>query len=572
MPTGHGPNAKSAYDFRRYPDAPGGPIAVAGIKVHVTFDRSVSPDQVGRVWERAQLATDLAFNHGQRLLSGDRVLVDLVHTPDPAAANLHIHVSDTPGPWHPDSHPDAIARQLREQLGLPPEPGQHGRGLSPDEIRRISNDIAKANTPARFRGLEEGHRYGRGRLRALEDPAYQHAVEDALRDGNRFLIGADPRTNAYGQLINDGGPERPGRRNNCLVQSLAALSSFHGDPQVGLARWPDERPDGSIDDRTGEQHGLERAQKFLGGQWANFARPGTPIHQQFAELHNWMHHQGPGSSALVINGWHARDPRTGQPLFHPNGAPVIDGTHATIIVYPHGASGPVWWDPQARTMSDHPPRAMVDGSAQLMFMTTPDPGASHATGIHPGTSRTVSGPDLSDRPGMADPSVPERVDLSAGTHTGTDHGRTGPGPDELGDRLGHGGGDRVPELVDGDGGRGLHGSEADRTPTDGRSDLPAEAEGEHPSHTGRFGDDPISDPRRFSDGTTGPDRGIPSEHQQEHSGLPADRLDGGERGRVGGMAERPERDVAGRGNLRGMSADDGVPWLPPSRPEIPIVK
>ena len=75
----------------------------------------------------------------------------------------------------------------------------------------------------------------------MEHPAYQRAVEDALRDHQGNLIAhADPRTNDYGHLVNDGGPSVPGRGNNCLDSSLSALSSFRGDPTVSAPRHPDE--------------------------------------------------------------------------------------------------------------------------------------------------------------------------------------------------------------------------------------------------------------------------------------------------------------------------------------------
>ncbi|MBL1072870.1 hypothetical protein JK358_00510 [Nocardia sp. 2] len=552
VPTDRTPNAKPAYDFRRYPDAPGGPVAVTSIKVHVTFDGSVTPEHVAQVWEKAQLATDLAFNHGQPLLSGDRILVDLVHTQDPAAANLNIHVTDAPGPWHPANHPDAMAQRLREHLGLSGEPARNG--FSPGEIRQLSNDIAKANTPARFEGLENGHRFGRGRLQSLEDPAYQHSVEDALRDGNQFRVGADPRFNPYGQLINDGGPGQLGRGNNCLVSSLAAISSFHGDPQVGLARWPDQLPDGRFDTQTGEHAGLQRAADFLGGSWENFNQHGLPVDKQFTALHDWVQDLGPGSSALVVNGWHATDPATGQPLFHPDGTPVISSTHATVIVFPHDAAGPVWWDPQAGTYSAHPPKSLVEGSSRLMFMTNPsEAGAAHAPAGHPGTNPAVPGATLPHSPGMVDPSIPRGLDLPAETHSGSDRLGSGTGSHEPGDRFLDGRGHRVPELVDENGGGGLHPNQTLRPATDGSTDPSTPNHGHSSTRTGELGHDPIPGPDRNSDPTPDPSHRDLADNRQEHPGLPAHRVDDGQSGVLDRLAPVPGRDLADPGDVPGVA-------------------
>ncbi|MEG8182099.1 hypothetical protein GZH49_26730 [Nocardia terpenica] len=550
--TGHGRDGKPAYDFRRYPEAPGGPIAVAGVKVHVTFDRSVTPDQVGRVWERAQLATDLVFNHGQRLLSGDRVLVDLAHTADPAEANLHIHVSDTAGPWHPDGHLEAVADRLREQLGLSTEPRQHGAGLSRDEIRRISNDIAKSNTPAALDGLPETRVIGSGHLQQLERAEYQHAVEDALRDGNRFLVGADPRTNPYGWQINDGGLRRPGRNTNCVDNCLAALSCFHGRPEVALARWRDHA------DEAGDLgESPDRAGAWIGGQWGQY-NDGRPIAAQYQALHERMLRAGPGSSALVGQSWHSRDDN-GVPLYHRDGSPVLNGGHAVVIVYPHGASGPVWWDPQAATFSDHPPRALTDRAGEMVYMTV-DPERGHLDGARTGdqgTSSALSGTDLRSHGGVPDDSVRARMGVPTEAHPGADGRRPADRYGELrggqADRGGDGPRESGPDHDRGDVRRG----DPDRSAGAGVSDLPRAVEGEHPPHPRERADDRVPRPRAEPDSPARAVRGLSAEDRQDHLRLPADSTTGDERPVLGGTQEPPGRHLADRGNLRGI--DHGEP-------------
>ncbi|QLY30760.1 hypothetical protein H0264_37675 [Nocardia huaxiensis] len=550
VPIDHSPNGKPAYDFHRHPDAHGGPIAVTSIKVHVTFDGTVTPEHVARVWEHAQLATDLAFNHGQRLLSGDRVMVDLVHTSDPSTAHLNIHVTDAPGPWHPNSHPDAMAQQLREHLGLFAEPDRSGFG--PEEIRQLSNDIAKANTPAALDGLRDTRSFGREQLQQVEKPEYQHAVEDALRDGNRFLVGADPRDNPYGRLINDGGPEQPGRSNDCLDNSLAALSSFNGRPEVAAPRWPDRLPDGSIDNRSGERGGLQRAAEWIGGEVQSY-NDGRPVKDQFQALHNWIEQLGPGSSALVYNQWHAVDSAV-QPLFHENGTPKIDGAHATVVVYPRDASGPVWWDPQLSRFSDTPPSYLADRSAHMEFMTVDPQGGPHGAGTapHHEPAGAVPGRDLPG-PGVRDDLDRARLGVPPETHPRADRPEPGSGPGELRGEQEHGGGDRAPEPAPthdrGDVRRGDPGG-----PTDRQTDLPTPAEREHPTTPGRFDHDPVPGANRI-DSTTGPDHGIPADHRQEHPRVPADSTHGSERGVVDGLAPESGRPLAEPGDVPGVGPD-----------------
>ncbi|MBF6062794.1 hypothetical protein IU500_13565 [Nocardia terpenica] len=551
---GRGRNARPVYDVRRYPNAHGGPITVIRIRTHVAVDRHIPPHEVQRLWENTQLATDLAFNHGQRLLSGDRVLIDLVHTPDPNTAHLHINVSDdlrNPANWHPNTQPDLAAERLRHQLGL--ESG-HGPGLNPAEIRQLSNDITHANTGAGIENPSELRKFGKNELQGVERAEYQAAVEDSLRDGDRFLVGADPRSNDYGQLINDGGIGVQGRSNNCLDCALSALASFLGRPQVSAPRWPDRLPDRTIDTHSGEASGLDRAAQWI-GDGLHQDTSGRPIPEQFARLHELISNMGPGSSALVVNEWHAHDPRTGQPLFNADGTPRTAGSHATVIVYPHDATGPVWWDPQAGTTSDHPPAQLAHGSTGLWYTPIPaDEGGAHGGIPHQGASGAVPGPNLQPRPPVPPLPVRDRLAGPADPHPGADHSGTGGRSDEPGDRLGDRSSHRVPELeLDNDRGRPPRG-ETDRTPPDGAAGVSAPGAAEHPAHAGGLGDDRLRRPDPIPDRTAGGEHRVSPDHQQEHSHVPADSTHGGERGLLGGDAQQPGRDLAGRGDLGGVEA------------------
>ncbi|MVU81545.1 hypothetical protein GPX89_30430 [Nocardia sp. ET3-3] len=548
------PTAPPTFDFSRHTDIPGAPIAMVRVKVAITHDGTLTPDQLLKVWEKAQLATDITFNRGQKLLSGDTLVLDLVPAPDPTTANLHLHLTNTPGPWHPDAPLAATARELRTHLGL--DPTQNMAPLTHLELRHVSDDIAAANTPARFRGLDGTRAYRPKSLSTLEDPVYQHAVRDALRDGNRFLIGADPRTNPYGVLINDGGPHQLGRSNDCVDNALAALASFHGDPQVAMPRWPDLKENGTVDTISGEANGSMRAARFLGGKWEGVSPTDAPIEKQFADLHERMTKLGPGSSAYVINGWHAKDGVTGEFLYEPNGSPVIRSSHATVVVYPHDAKGPVWWDPQQARMTDHPPQQMVDRSAGLAYMITPDErGGAHAPDPHPGTSRRVPESDLPVQPGMGDPPNRERLDLHQDTDARGDGSGPGSGPSRPGDRFGDREGTAVPEYLDPGRRGGLHPQQADRPTTDGRPDLPVPGADNDAPNPGDSGNDRVPHPNRFSDRTSFPANGIPGNDHQTSPVVHSDRLDPGARDVLGGVPESPDRSLAGTGDVRAVAGD-----------------
>ncbi|GIJ40339.1 toxin glutamine deamidase domain-containing protein [Micromonospora andamanensis] len=226
-------------------------------------------------------------------------------------------------------------------------------------------------------GLAQTRRLGPGELAPLEDPGYQWDVEQSLRTPDGYLLFADPSTHPYGQLVNDGGPDQPGRANNCLDSSLSALSSFFGDPRVSFPRWPDVRPDGSIETVTGEASGLDRAEEWLGVDWSGGSEglPTTPaeheaaVAEQYAQLHQRVAEAGPGSAALVVAEWVRTDPRTGE-LVLDNGHVQVRDSHAFVVVYPEGADGPVWWDPQRGTTWPQPPAAYLSQTYALWSMET----------------------------------------------------------------------------------------------------------------------------------------------------------------------------------------------------------
>ncbi|BCB82510.1 hypothetical protein Pflav_089200 [Phytohabitans flavus] len=280
---------------------------------------------------------------------------------------------------------------------------------------------------------------GPDNLAPIESPQYQQDLQQALDTGNGYEELADPSTHPYGQMVNDGGPSVPGRSNNCLDGSLAALSSFYGDPQVAAPRWADVNPDGTPDHRSGEADGLRRAVDWLGDTWTG-PPPGTPgdpagravaVAGQYADLHAQIAAAGPGASALVVADWISIDSATGQPNVDANGDVVREDAHAFVIVYPRGASGPVWWDPQSGRTWDSPPAAFVSATHTLWHIRadhlagSPAPTNSEGTPNVTGTAAdggtgTGADPEAGRTRDGGDP-VPVRVRLAgeAGPDGGT---------------------------------------------------------------------------------------------------------------------------------------------------------
>ncbi|MEU4319009.1 glycohydrolase toxin TNT-related protein [Nocardia fluminea] len=514
--------ARPSYRIRRF-QVGNRWVSVATICAHIPNTHLMSPAELSQEIEFAQRAVDAAFNHAQDLLSGDQFLVDLELTTDSAAADLRLNLQQ---------HPFDLSNDLREHMGLPRSTPD--TPLSPADLRSISNDIARANTPSPLSDMPGTRVFAPGYLRGVEIPQHQHAVEDALRDGNRFMIGADPRTNPYGRLINDGGPHVTGRNINCLDASLAALASFNGRPEVSAPRTVDLLPDGTVS-RQGERHGPDRAATWLGGQWQTFANPNQSVPDRFQALHDWISQMGPGSSALVLNDWQG------------------GGGHATAIVYPIGATGPVWWDPQQRTFSDSPPASLTSQSSSFRFMTVDQQGATNGAATTPnsGTSAGLPGADIPGA-GVQSPAEPTRLDLPRDSDPGGDRGGDGSGPGELrggqGDRSGH----HAVEHGAADDRRDVRRGDRNRDSDPSRTDLSPTESTDAPTNPARPGDDRVPRDGRIDSDNPADKRRPESDHRQGDPGNHSVHTIGADGGREGGVESAAQRHVADNGDIRGV--------------------
>ncbi|AVH22122.1 polymorphic toxin type 30 domain-containing protein [Nocardia cyriacigeorgica] len=538
---------RPAYEIRRHRLPSGEHVSVLTVRVHLAPGQNVGPADLQRLMRNTEYAIDHSFNTAPQLLGGDRLLVDVEFTSNPADAHIQAGTRRGIGDftnWSVDSSPAHLTDNLRLHLGLTPSMTDNA-GFDQAEIRRLSNDIAAANTDTPLSNPSDLRVNSPGRLREVELAAYQHAVEDSLRNGSEFTIGADPRTHPYGQLINDGGPNFPGRSNNCLDCSLSALSSFYGNPQVSAPRWRDRLPDGTLDRFRGEAGGLGRAATWLNGSWRRHGTTGAPIADQFAELHNQVAAMGPGSSAIVHNSW------------------TQGGSHATVIVYPIGASGPVWWDPQSGKTSDTPPDWMVQASNGLeSILISPQQGASNAgtAGPNQSASGAVPGPDLSQstahhsRDGV-------RLGGSADPDSGGTRERSRPWAGELRSEQADRSGDGPSQSPSESDRRGIRRGDQERAADSG---LPGVSTGVAGTSRPDTGDSPGN---RVSGASNAPDRApattdqrpagdqqtdprIPNQHSSTTPGVP------GSTG-VDGMAQPSGRDLAPDRDIRVLGTDPG---------------
>lgn len=555
-------NGRPSYSSTQHRLPNGDILHVATIRVHLSTHPHTTPDEVGRLVRSAEDAADRAFNTGPQLLSGDRLMVDVVFTSDPNDA--HLSINNNSGEirdrnfWSPYDSTAQRVDNLRMHLGL--MPNLDSGPLTPEDLRQISNDIALANTEPRFENPSDTRIEGPQRLDEVEDEAHQTRVEDSLRQGNRFVVGADPRTHPYGQLINDGGRTVDGRSNNCLDCALSALSSFYGNPQVSAPRWPDTLPDGSPDTRGGERGGPERASQWLGENWVAFNN--MPIPGQFQALHDLISRQGPGSAALVGNYWHARDAHGNLEYDH-NGNPVVAGGHATVVLYPPGSSGPVWWDPQAGETSDAPPHTLVQGSCYLQFIPIDPPGGlTHAgTPGNTAASPTISGDGSAVGAGIQSSGEPIRMGVPGDPDAGGDPERPGDGPRLLRAEQTNRGDHGPFESTGGDDSRGVRPGDPDRSASSRPADLSPDLERGRPIDGGDPRGDRLSRPSDITHEPSGGPTDRPStDDPQSDSSLPDGRADETPRlppdRSVGDRRVHPDRDMAGGQDLSVLDSAD----------------
>jgi hypothetical protein len=170
------------------------------------------------------------------------------------------------------------------------------------------------------------------------DPVHQRELEDAVPRHEDGVPEHFPEPGQrWSELINDGGPAAdPLRGNNCLDCSLSLISSWHGQPEVAAPRFPDQKPDGSLETRLGEANGPKRAEEWLGQNYEYLG--GADDAQQ--EIARRLGAGGHGSSAAIITAWKE------------------GGSHAWNAVNYHGDI--LWVDSQVSRVGTEPIFAVED--------------------------------------------------------------------------------------------------------------------------------------------------------------------------------------------------------------------
>ncbi|MCX4093051.1 toxin glutamine deamidase domain-containing protein [Nocardia sp. alder85J] len=383
----HGPGSRPAFEVRRHLDASGGPISVVTVRAHATVDARIPVHEMNRLWENAQFACDTAFNHGRSLPSGDRLLVDLVHTPDPAAAHLHIHADPRPGaPWHPGNHPRVLADHLRAQLGLAPD--SHGHGLAPHELRHLGAHIDAATHPVPHRpsvheaGATHGERTAAGishhddpglrnHARLVPHDSYHYTADVHLTPDGHAVIGGHEYTAAdYADLLRNE-PAWNHRDPIRLIGCDGATNGFAADlaRHLGVdvtapthSAWTDNHGRVYTSTPEADAYGNRRPRIPPDGHWETFHPDGTSIRTStdgFAPFTPDAHKYGLDTDTArerAIEGGYRPEP-DGPP--HPGS---VDDPHA--IHEDAREAGPGTSDEPAHGPDDEPPTRRFETDAE----------------------------------------------------------------------------------------------------------------------------------------------------------------------------------------------------------------
>ncbi|WP_280402501.1 toxin glutamine deamidase domain-containing protein, partial [Nocardia carnea] len=268
------------------------------------------------------------------------------------------------------------------------DPADSDSPRSEDSVENVSanRQVVLPEPPMELLDPAEMRVFGPGYLAPVEDPALQHALENAMRRPDGFARYADPSSyppggTPFGEMINPGHGNRPGRDNNCQDCVLAGLATFLGRPTVAAPIYPavahgEVNWDGPEQGGSGRQHWMVGLAEYALDGFGTVPERITAIHAHVARL-------GPGSAAIVSNRWQAEDPETGDPMVDDDGEPVEGPEHTVLVVYPapdpdnldeNGAvidEGPLWWDPQSGRMSRAPFEDFRNQSLLVMSVVIP---------------------------------------------------------------------------------------------------------------------------------------------------------------------------------------------------------
>ena len=148
-------------------------------------------------------------------------------TTDPAAADLRLDLQQ---------HPFDLSNDLREHMGLPPSTPD--TPLSPDDLRSISNDIARANTPSPLAdmpgtrvfapGYPARRRNSPAPARGRRRPTRRQQVHGRCRPQNKPLRAVDQRRWAARHRPKYQLPRRLPCRTGVVQRTTRSLCASNG--------------------------------------------------------------------------------------------------------------------------------------------------------------------------------------------------------------------------------------------------------------------------------------------------------------------------------------------------------
>nr|WP_306206020.1 toxin glutamine deamidase domain-containing protein [Actinoplanes sp. RD1] len=236
-------------------------------------------------------------------------------------------------------------------------------GIEPvTDVDRLPGDTIPPDTGALGNGqpLSDSRPVGD---QGLTPPAEadQQALDNEVprtADG-RPAVHPDPRTSQWPQLVNDGGPDVPGRNTNCADVGLSVLSTWYGNPQVSGAM---------AQPNTTEAASTARQEQWLG---SGFDHQGAG-RMGLDAVADQLLQAGPGSAAIIISTW-------------------SDGGVAHTWNAVNSGGTVVWIDAQTRQVSDTAP-LYADRVANSWSITLDAAGRpTNPAAVSPASTRSATG-------------------------------------------------------------------------------------------------------------------------------------------------------------------------------------
>ncbi|GIJ29647.1 hypothetical protein Vqi01_48090 [Micromonospora qiuiae] len=255
--------------------------------------------------------------------------------------------------------------------------------------------------------LSDSRPYGQPEGLVPPDQADQDVLDAAVpRDPatGRPTAHPDPRLGSWAGLVNDGGPDQPGRSTNCADVGLSVLSTWYGRPDVAAPTAT------SSEVERGSTARQEQALRASFGHQGS----GTPALDAVADA---LRTAGHGAAALIITSWSGDG-----------------GAHTWNAVNHNGTV--IWVDGQRGRLSDGDP-LYADQVGDVWSIVLDAEGDPIQPARPDGSITTAVPPASTASDGLSDPGDRTWTVITASALPGTDfhgQGRAQPDPDAVLDR------------------------------------------------------------------------------------------------------------------------------------------